>query len=233
MVHKNCIGIRNAVCHDKDGKCTKRFPKPICSETDLDDPSGYPQYRRPERECVPNTPWDNSWVVPYNSYLLLKYGAHVNVEVCTSAKSVAYLYKYVFKGSDHADVSIEVTPAVNEPVRRVNHEPAHRNDIAETVDEVKVYHDARWVGSCEAAWRILGLKTGEIKPPVGRLQVHLKDLQRLLIDPAGPITAETLQTSEKFRQTTLTEYFKMNRRAQQAEEQGNPPPQPFPPSPSP
>ena len=37
-------------------------------------------------------------VVPYNKGLLLKYNAHINVEVCTSVKCVKYIYKYIYKG---------------------------------------------------------------------------------------------------------------------------------------
>ena len=38
---------------------------------------------------------DNRWVVPYNPYLLLKYNAHINVEICITVSAVKYLYKYV------------------------------------------------------------------------------------------------------------------------------------------
>ena len=79
----------------------------------------------------------------YNSYLLLKYETHINVEICTSIKLVTYLYKYVFKRSNHVDVSIEMTSIVNESMRRVNYERAHRNDIIEFVDEIKIYHDVK------------------------------------------------------------------------------------------
>lgn len=40
---------------------------------------------------------DNRSVVPYNPYLLEKYDAHMNVEICSSITSVKYLYKYVYK----------------------------------------------------------------------------------------------------------------------------------------
>ena len=82
-------------------------------------------------------------MILYNSYLLLKYEAHVNVEICTSIKLVTYLYKYVFKKSNHVNVSIKMTSIVNESIHRVNHESTHRNDIVEFVDEIKIYHDAK------------------------------------------------------------------------------------------
>ena len=36
---------------------------------------------------------DNKWVVPYNRTLLLKYGAHMNVEVCSTVKAIKYIHK--------------------------------------------------------------------------------------------------------------------------------------------
>lgn len=153
-------------------------------------------------------------MIPYNVYFSLKFNAHINVEVCTSAKPVAYLYKYVFKGSDSAGVSATTARGVNGPVQAGDTSPA--------VDECTTYHEGRWVGSCEAAWRILGLPLGEIKPPVARLQVHLEDMQRVVIDPDGRTTTAQLTESEAIRQTTLTEYFELNRVAQEAEDDGRP-----------
>ena len=184
--------------------------------SDLSHPSGYPRYRRRQRHCVPGTPWDNTLVIPYNVYFSLKFNAHINVEVCTSAKPIAYLYKYVFKGSDSASVSATTTRGVNGPVQAGDTSPA--------VDECTTYHEGRWVGSCEAAWRILGLPLGEIKPPVARLQVHLEDMQRIMLNPEGRVTVIQLTESESIRQTTLTEYFELNKIAQKAEDESKPPP---------
>ena len=52
---------------------------------------------------------DNTWIVPYNPWLLLKYNCHINVEICCSIKSVKCLYKYVYKSPDR--VSMEVRQA--------------------------------------------------------------------------------------------------------------------------
>ena len=49
---------------------------------------------------------DNRWVVPYNPYLCHKYNAHIHVEVCATIKSVKYIYKYIYKGHDRAQVQI-------------------------------------------------------------------------------------------------------------------------------
>ena len=146
--------------------------------------------------------------------MLLKYEVHVNVKICISIKLVTYLYKYVFKKFDHVDVSIKMTSIVNESIRRVNHESTHRNDIVKFVDEIKIYHDARWVTFCETTWKVLKSKIEKIKFTINRLQIHLKNLQRLLIDSNDFITIEIFQINEKFRQITLFEYFKMNKRAQ-------------------
>jgi hypothetical protein len=45
-------------------------------------------------------------VVPYNSYLSLLFNYHINVEVCTFIATVKYLYKYVYKGHDRAQVDV-------------------------------------------------------------------------------------------------------------------------------
>jgi hypothetical protein len=49
---------------------------------------------------------DNRWVVSHNVYLLTKYDAHINVEVCNNIRAVKYLFKYVYKGHDHVTVEI-------------------------------------------------------------------------------------------------------------------------------
>ena len=51
---------------------------------------------------------DNSWIVPYNPYLSLRYDCHINVEVCTSPKAAKYLFKYTTKGNDRARVATVV-----------------------------------------------------------------------------------------------------------------------------
>eukprot|EP00966_Prymnesium_polylepis_P171586 3967088-Prymnesium_polylepis.1 len=101
MVHNDCSQKRDQPCLNAEGCCSKGFPKKFCEETAWSEMEIYPEYRR--RPPSPDAPpvehrgrtLDNRWVVPYNPYLLLKFGAHINVEVCISVESVKYLYKYV------------------------------------------------------------------------------------------------------------------------------------------
>lgn len=50
---------------------------------------------------------DNSWVVPYNRDLLVRYQCHMNVEVCNQGRVMKYLFKYCLKGSDRATVLLK------------------------------------------------------------------------------------------------------------------------------
>jgi hypothetical protein len=100
MMHGPCGDSNpNAPCME-NGKCKKMFPKNFQPTTVTSD--GYPLYQRREGYTanVRGKEMDNRYVVPYNKFLLLKYNAHINVEVCTSVKAVKYIYKYIYKGFD-------------------------------------------------------------------------------------------------------------------------------------
>src|SRR5439155_7405394 len=79
-----------------DGKCSKRYHRDFVEVTSTNE-YGYPLYRRRNngRTIVKNNiSLDNRWIVPYNPYLCQKYNCHINVEICSSIRSVKYLYKY-------------------------------------------------------------------------------------------------------------------------------------------
>ncbi|GBM49529.1 hypothetical protein AVEN_108767-1 [Araneus ventricosus] len=114
MVHGPCGTINiNSPCM-RDGQCCKSFPKQFKDDTE-ENVNGYPIYRRRATEPVQvgNNSMDNRWVVPYNPWLLKKFNAHINVEVCASVKSVKYLYKYVYKGHVAASVKIQKEGALD------------------------------------------------------------------------------------------------------------------------
>ena len=41
---------------------------------------------------------DDRYVIPYNPYLLLKYGCHINIEYVFGQKACKYIFKYLLKG---------------------------------------------------------------------------------------------------------------------------------------
>ncbi|KAF7812712.1 uncharacterized protein G2W53_033688 [Senna tora] len=160
MIHGQCGTINpRSPCMQK-GKCKRHFPKPFVPYT-VQGNDCYPLYQRRDMGQVPlgrgrNVCVDNSWVVPYNPWLLLKYNCHINVEICSSVKSVKYLYKYIHKGPDR--VNMMLCPESN-------------------IDEVKQY--ARWVCAPEALWRIYNFSRSRIYLAVERLQIHMPNMQRV------------------------------------------------------
>ncbi|CAN0871869.1 ATP-dependent DNA helicase PIF1 [Linum grandiflorum] len=105
MVHGPCGEDRpNSPCMES-GQCTKKFPKLFCSETTYDD-DGYVTYKRRDTGIVVDRSGvllDNRFVVPYNRSLLVKYQAHMNIEVCHKGRLIKYLFKYVTKGLDRSE----------------------------------------------------------------------------------------------------------------------------------
>jgi hypothetical protein len=97
MVHSPCEKNPKAVCKVK-GVCKRFFPKDYCEKTKIIE-NQYPQYKRSQKQEI------NQYVVPYNKYLLKRYNSHINVEICTSIQAVKYLFKYIYKGYDCAQVT--------------------------------------------------------------------------------------------------------------------------------
>ena len=118
MIHGPCGYLNPTAPCMKEGKCTKGFPKPFLANTVVDSNSTYATYRRRcpgdggrtitlVRRNVTFTA-DNSFVVPYNPQLSLRYNCHINVEKCCSILGAKYVFKYTTKGPDRAMVSAEI-----------------------------------------------------------------------------------------------------------------------------
>ncbi|KAH9667847.1 helitron like n domain-containing protein [Citrus sinensis] len=109
MIHGPC-GKHNShsPCMMQD-KCTKHFPKKFNDQTTVDT-NGFPVYKtrntgiHVEKKSVF---LDNRYVVPYHRNLIVKFDAHINVEICNYSRSVKYLFKYVHKGSDRTTTTME------------------------------------------------------------------------------------------------------------------------------
>eukprot|EP00795_Rhopilema_esculentum_P007312 gene7312-13008_t len=150
MIHGPCGDLDPHCPCMADRKCSKNFPKPLKQHTDFN-VDGYPQYKRRGQHPAQlrHNLVNDSWVVPYNPHLLMKFNCHMNVEVCTSVKSVKYIFKYIHKGSDCAHVEIRENT--------INH------------DEILQYLNARYIGPHHAVFRILQYKFHDESHTVLRL----------------------------------------------------------------
>ena len=138
MLHDPCGTAKKAAVCMRNGSCSKQFPKKFSTFTTTTK-DGYPLYRRRNNYRtveVAGMKLDNRWVVPYNPYLLLKFNAHINVEICSTVSAVKYLYKYVYKGHDRAIIEFQSGDHTAKPRQ---------------VDEVSNYLEARYISACEAA----------------------------------------------------------------------------------
>ncbi|CAN1179598.1 ATP-dependent DNA helicase PIF1 [Linum perenne] len=120
MLHGPCgVDFPKSPCM-VDDRCKKFFPKQYTSETTIDD-HGYAVYRRRMTGITTiksGVSLDNRYVVPYNRYLIVKYQAHINIEVCHKGQLIKYLFKYITKG-----------PYRSEPVHSILARPSCTNTM--------------------------------------------------------------------------------------------------------
>lgn len=191
MIHGPCGTLKpNCPCM-VDGKCTKRYPRDLHSET-ITGNDGYPQYRRRSTEDngksfamkvgSNDVEIDNRWVVPYSPILSKAFKAHINVEYCHSVKAIKYICKYINKGSDMAVFGVA-------------------ND-SRSIDEIQLYQLGWYISSSEAAWRIFSFPIHERYPAVIHLAVHLENGQRVYFTEQN-----ARQRAAEPPRTTLTAFF--------------------------
>nr|XP_025603131.1 uncharacterized protein LOC112695132 [Arachis hypogaea]XP_025630251.1 uncharacterized protein LOC112723204 [Arachis hypogaea]XP_025674055.1 uncharacterized protein LOC112773204 [Arachis hypogaea]XP_025674064.1 uncharacterized protein LOC112773214 [Arachis hypogaea] len=199
MMHGPCgIARKNSPCMD-NGRCSRHFPKKFIEFTTVDH-DGYPVYRRRNDGRtidISGIPLDNRYVVPHNRYLLLKYGAHINVEWCNQSRSIKYLFKYVNKGSDRVTASFYSSSNDNNPT-------------VKPVDEIKLFYDCRYISPCESAWRIFAFNIHYRKPSVERLSFHLPDEQTVLFADEDDLS--TTINKATVRESMFVAWFKANKK---------------------
>ncbi|SGY53294.1 BQ5605_C006g03744 [Microbotryum silenes-dioicae] len=189
MLHCQCNLPGQHTCHDKNGKCSKGFPKQFQDRTTSED-GGYPHYRRRNLHQFIKFPgtgreeiYTDANVVPTNPWMASKYSCHINVEIANGVAAVKYLYKYVYKGHDRTLFTVEAGPPRN---------------------EVKDFLNARYVCAPEAMHRLFQYQMHGQKPAVTRLALHLPNEQQVRFDPEdGPPTTAAPP------ETTLTAFVKL------------------------
>lgn len=231
MLHRDCGPNHPTASCMRDGRCEKRFPKAF-QETTFISTEGYPTYRRRQdtpyiKEGHVELSGDlNGRIVPYNPYLTRRYNCHINVELCANVNAIRYIFKYIFKGHDLTHITITQQNETSEDShhprglrqsRRSRHAP-NITEPSESVDEIKCYHEARYLSPCEALWRLFEYPVREQSPPVITLHVHLPGENPVSWEEG--LTVEELQRKADERDSTLMGFFKWNlnkaRNAQQA-----------------
>nr|GEX03722.1 hypothetical protein [Tanacetum cinerariifolium] len=134
---------------------------------------------------------DNRWVVPYNPALLMMFNCHINVEVCSSIKSVKYVFKYVYKGHDKQVVNVD-------------------KEGEQVVNEIKRFQDTRYILPPEAMWQIYGFSLSNIYPSLMSLQVHLPNNQFVRFTEDDVLTV--ILERERNKGSMLIAFFELNKR---------------------
>ncbi|XP_074323560.1 uncharacterized protein LOC141660472 [Apium graveolens] len=164
------------------------------------DKSGFPLYKHRRQNItinIRNAELDNQWVVPYNRDLLVKYQCHINIEICSHARSLKYLFKYSLK--DHDTATVQVT-------RKKHRRSAENNE--ECVDEIQAYFDKRYICGAESAYRIFGFPIHHRTFFVERLPFHLPGEQNCTFyanEDLGKVVDR-----EKKRLSKLEAFFLLN-----------------------
>lgn len=97
---------------------------------------------------------NNRWTFPYHPLLIKTFDAHINVDFCSSIKSIKYACKYVNKGSDGIMFGL---------LKEHSH------------GEVKQYQVGLDISSNEALWRISGFLLHQQHPAIEQLVVNLEN----------------------------------------------------------
>ncbi|XP_021991140.1 uncharacterized protein LOC110887887 [Helianthus annuus] len=203
MIHGPCGTLRiNSPCMQGDPKkCRFHYPRQFNDRTTQGE-DAYPLYRRRNNGIkvdVRGSTLDNRWVVPYNPKLLVMFNCHINLEICSSVKSVKYLFKYIYKGHD----------------KQVIHIDPDGEDVV--INEIKRFQDARYVSPPEAMWRIFAFNLSQIYPTVLALQLHLPKNHTVTFTDTA-IISEIIHR-ERDKHTMLTAFFEKNRQEPAARQQ--------------
>ncbi|GKA49641.1 hypothetical protein Tco_0742714, partial [Tanacetum coccineum] len=195
MIHGPC-GHLNTQCPCMEGELKKFHWNYLrqFQETTRQGDDSYPLYRRRDNGIVVNvrnSVLDNRWVVPYNPTLLMMFNCHINVEVCSSIKSVKYVFKYVYKGHDKQFVNVE-------------------KDRDQVVNEINRFQDARYVSPPKSMWQIYGFPLSNIYPSVMSLQVYLPNNQFVRFREDGVLT--NIIKRERNKRSMLTAFFELNKK---------------------
>jgi hypothetical protein len=136
---------------------------------------------------------DDSRVIPYNPFLLLKYGSHINIEYVFGQKACKYIFKYVLKGFEKAYVQ----------VNRMNQDGNDANVF--DYDEIAATFKVRYMTAMEAYLRLCAFKIVNMSHQVYNLTVHDEGGQTIVVQEGHEEEGQKAIKND----TRLTAFFKL------------------------
>ena len=197
MIHEFCeFALFIAMCmfHNENEieKCSKRFSRAFQKNTIVEQ-NEYSLYQRRNDDRIWTIKlfenrkfvFDNCWIISYNSYLILRYQTHVNVEICAFVQIVKYIHKYIFKG----DAQIILKIDENDKIKR------HLND--------------RYIDPSQIAWKLFEFSMHDEYFSIHHLSLHLLDQQSIYFEKN--LTLAKLQKCLNSFIFELLTFFEYNR----------------------
>jgi len=168
---------------NRDGRCQYNYPQPITPTTYVDD-LGRVHYRRRKPE--------DAWVTPHMPALLRLLDCHIYVDVCATSMIFLYLYKYLFKGPDHARFTV--------------HSLQQDGDGDLPRDEYQDFVNGRYLSSSESIYRFFGFNCVWKNPSVVCLPVHLEGRNLGQMRRPGPGRSDMSDLLWYFRRPATGEF---------------------------
>ena len=134
--------------------------------------------------CYQEVKLDNSQVVLYNLQLLYKYNTYINIKICTSMQAIKYIYKYIYKGTNYAILTIK------------------------TQDKVKQYLQGCYISLLEALQQLFKFTIYKEYPPIQALIVYLLGCYLVIFNKDA--TADQLCKRLEQSMLILTGFFYYN-----------------------
>jgi PIF1-like helicase len=186
MHSKSHLENPNSRCN-KNGICSFNFPYKILTATKVLD-NGRLEYRRRKEE--------DQWVVSHIPFLITAMQCHIHADICSKAGVFMYMYKYLFKGPDRCNFTL------------------NGEDV---FDEYKEYIQGRYLSSSEAAWRILDYNINTKVPSVKRINIHLPGTQYGQMFQKNGTQSQASQIlryfhrplDQSFDKLTISQYFQL------------------------
>ena len=83
-----------------------------------------PTFTKPSQSYI----YNSRDMAPYNAYFLAHFNMYINIKSCTGYCAIKYAFKYIYKGPNHATITLRAQAAGAKP--------------QQPTDEIKEYMDA-------------------------------------------------------------------------------------------